>query len=77
MPGKYFTPAQVTVLAGDEVPWRRRPDQPRRRRRRRLRVGPLGRLSAFSYSFATPGSYPFRYQIHAFMNGQVTVARCC
>jgi plastocyanin len=75
MPGKYFTPSRVTVLTGDPVTWRN--DDVINHDVAAVGAfvsGPLSEGSAYTFSFAAPGTYAYRCTIHAFMSGSVTVA---
>jgi plastocyanin len=73
VPGKLFSPAQVTVVVGDEVVWRNSDllahDV--------LAVdgsfgsGVLGRFGSFSVRFDRAGAHPYLCTVHPFMRGQV------
>ena len=76
MPGKYFTPSRVTVLAGEPVTWRN--DDVIEHDVYAANAFHSGRLAggggAYTYAFPAPGEYAYRCTIHAFMSGSVSVA---
>ena len=75
MPGRYFTPARVTVLTGEPVTWRN--DDVIKHDVSAYDIfhsGPIAPTAVTSFAFATPGTYAYRCTIHAFMAGAVTVA---
>jgi plastocyanin len=73
--GKSFSPAAVTVVAGDSVAWRNSDfvSHDVRATDGAFDSGPLGRLGAFSEAFASVGVHPFFCSIHPFMTGSVDV----
>jgi plastocyanin len=75
MPGRYFSPARVTVLTGERVTWRN--DDAIRHdvsAAGLFNSGPLEPTASQSFAFDAPGTYAYRCTIHAFMAGAVTVA---
>jgi plastocyanin len=75
MPGKYFQPARLQIVAGDRVVFRnadiathdvRVPAGP-------FDSGPLGRLGRWGQAFEVAGSYPFLCTLHPFMSGTLDV----
>ena len=75
MPGKYFTPPRVTVLAGEPITWHNEDVAEHDVASVPCFVsGRLGSGASYTYAFATPGNYAFRCTIHAFMAGTITVA---
>jgi plastocyanin len=74
-PGKYFEPANVTVLTGEPVTWHNEDAIEHDVAAVPFFVsGPLASGTSYTYAFSTPGTYAFRCTIHAFMTGSVTVA---
>jgi plastocyanin len=75
IPGKLFSPAAVTVVAGDSVAWRNSDlsNHDVRATDGAFDSGPLGRFAAFSQAFTTVGVHPFLCSIHPFMTGSVNV----
>ena len=75
MPGRYFTPARVTVLTGEQVTWRNEDAIKHDVSASDVfNSGPLAPTTAASFTFSAPGTYAYRCTIHAFMAGAVTVA---
>lgn len=75
IPGKLFSPAAVTVVAGDSVAWRNSDlsNHDVRASDGAFDSGALGRFGAFAQTFATVGVHPFLCSIHPFMTGSVDV----
>jgi len=75
IPGKSFSPAAVTVVAGDSVAWRNSDFVAHdvRATDGAFDSGPLGRFGAFAQAFASVGVHPFFCSIHPFMTGSVDV----
>jgi plastocyanin len=75
IPGKSFSPAAVTVVAGDSVAWRNSDFTAHdvRATDGAFDSGPLGRFGAFAQAFAAVGVHPFYCSIHPFMTGSVDV----
>jgi len=75
MPGKYFTPSRVTVLAGEPITWHNEDVSEHDVASVPAFVsGRLGSGASYTYAFPAPGNYAFRCTIHAFMAGTITVA---
>jgi plastocyanin len=75
MPGKYFSPSRLTVLAGEPVTWRN--DDVITHDVAALGAfvsGPLAGHASYGHAFPAPGEYTFRCTIHPFMTGAVSVA---
>lgn len=75
MPGKYFRPARLQIVAGDRVVFRnadiathdvRVPAGP-------FDSGPLGRIGRWGQAFEVAGSYPYLCTLHPFMSGTLDV----
>jgi plastocyanin len=75
IPGKAFSPAMVTVVAGDSVAWRNSDfvEHDVRAADGLFDSGPLGRFGAFAQAFPGVGVHPFFCSIHPFMTGSVDV----
>jgi plastocyanin len=75
IPGKLFSPAQVTVVAGDSVSWRNADlsNHDVKAVDGGFDSGPLGRFSAYATPFTAVGVHPFFCTIHPFMTGSVNV----
>lgn len=75
MPGKYFSPARSTVVAGDIVTFRNSDlvTHDVRLGAGAFDSGPIGRFSAWSQSIDRAGAYPFLCTIHPFMTGSLDV----
>jgi plastocyanin len=76
IPGKYFAPAQVTVVAGDEVSWRNSDldNHDVRAVDGSFDSGPLGRFGgSYTARFDVVGPQPYYCTIHPFMRGSVDV----
>ncbi len=75
MPGKFFSPARSTVVAGDVVTWKNADFVPHD-----VRVsagpfdsGPILRSGSWTQAFDRAGEYPFICTLHAFMSGSLSV----
>jgi plastocyanin len=73
-----FTPAEITVAAGTKVTWTNRDDIPHTivdaaTERRAFKSPPLDTDEAYSYVFATPGTYRYFCSLHSHMQGSVIV----
>jgi plastocyanin len=75
MPGKYFDPPRLTVVAGDQVTWRNADFVAHdvRATDGTFDSGPLGRFAVYGYRFATAGNHPLVCTIHPFMSGEIDV----
>ena len=75
MPGKFFVPPNVTVLAGDTVTWTNGDafDHDVAALGGAFDSGHVSPGQRFSHTFATAGHYPYRCTIHPFMAGTVDV----
>jgi plastocyanin len=75
MPGKYFDPARVTVLAGEPVSWKNTDLIEHDVAASGLfQTGRMDSGVSFAHAFAAPGEYAYRCTIHTFMAGNVSVA---
>lgn len=75
IPGRYFSPPRLTVVAGDSVTWHNS-DFNTHTVTARDGAFASGRLShglSFSHTFATVGQHPYECTIHPFMSGEVDV----
>lgn len=75
VPGRFYAPQQLNVLAGQTVTWRNddtsdhtvtSPDAG-------FDSGRIGHGGTFSFTFATPGVYEYACTIHRYMKGTVEV----
>jgi plastocyanin len=75
MPGKYFEPARLTALAGDQVTWRNSDlvTHDVRIGGGLFDSGPMTRFTSWAQAFDQPGEYPFFCTLHAFMRGNLSV----
>jgi plastocyanin len=75
MPGKYFDPQRLTVVAGDQVSWRNADfvSHEVRATNGAFDSGPIGRQAVYLHRFDSPGSYALVCSIHPFMTGAVDV----
>lgn len=77
MPGKYFSPAHVTVVAGDEVVFRNSDvggdDHDVRARDGSFETGRLARFGSFRQPFPDPGVHEFVCTLHPGMEGRLSV----
>ncbi len=73
VPGKLFSPAQVTVVVGDEVVWRNSDllEHDVLAVDGSFGSGVLGRFGSFTVRFDRAGAHPYLCTVHAFMRGQV------
>lgn len=75
MQGSSFSPASITIQAGTKITWRNK-DGMTHTVTSDSGVFDSGNIPAngsYSYTFATPGSYPYHCNIHTGMTGVVTV----
>jgi plastocyanin len=70
-----FTPATLTVTAGTTVTWKNEDDSPHRigDKNGTFKSAALDTDDSFSYTFATPGEYPYICTIHPYMVGKIIV----
>jgi plastocyanin len=75
MPGKFFEPARVTAVAGDQVMFRNNDLATHD-----VRIGggvfdsgPIARFASWAQAVDQPGEYPFVCTLHAFMSGNLSV----
>ena len=70
-----FNPQQVTVHAGDTVTWLNHDDIPHTVTSKTLtfRSKALDTDDKFSFTFATPGSFPYFCSLHPMMTGTIVV----
>ena len=70
-----FAPATLTIAAGTTVTWKNSDDSPHtvREKEKVFGSGPLDTGDSFSYTFATPGEFPYFCSLHPFMTGRVVV----
>lgn len=70
-----FTPATLTVKAGDSVTWANHDEEPHTVAADdgSFRSPALGANATYSFTFTTPGSYGYTCSIHPFMRGTVVV----
>jgi plastocyanin len=75
IPGKYFSPAQVTAVVGDEVTWRNSDleEHDVRAVDGSFASGRLGRFGGFTLRVDGARSVPYVCSIHPFMRGEVDV----
>ena len=75
MPGKFFSPARLDVVAGDEVTWRNTDTVQHDVRAvdGSFDSGVLGRFGDLTVRFDAPGPRPYLCTIHPFMRGEVGV----
>jgi plastocyanin len=73
MPGKSFSPSQVTIVAGDSVLWRNGDLVAHDVRGPEFDSGPLASSLFYSHTFASLGAQPFVCTVHPFMTGEVDV----
>jgi plastocyanin len=75
MPGKYFDPARLTVVAGDQVTWRNADFVAHdvRATDGTFDSGVLNRSAVYGFTFATAGNHPLVCTIHPFMSGEIDV----
>jgi plastocyanin len=70
-----FAPGALTVPAGTTVVWKNEDDSPHRigDRTGTLKSTALDTDATFSYTFATPGEYPYICTLHPYMRGKIIV----
>ena len=70
-----FTPQQVTVKAGDTVTWINHDDIPHTVTSKTFifRSKAMDTDDKFSFTFATPGSFPYFCSLHPHMTGTIVV----
>ncbi len=73
MPGKSFSPARLTVFAGDSVLWRNGDLTAHDVKGGDFRSGALASSSFFTHEFGAVGPQPFLCTIHPFTTGEVDV----
>ena len=75
MPGKYFDPARVTIVTGDQVLWRNADFVAHdvRATNGAFDSGVLGPRGFYAHRFDSAGSYPLICTLHPFMTGGVEV----
>ena len=75
MPGKYFEPANMTLLAGDSVTWSNSDFNVHdiKALDGSFDSGTMGRGARFSFTFPHPGPVPYRCTLHPFMSGSIDV----
>jgi plastocyanin len=75
MPGKFFDPQRLTIVAGDQVSWRNADfvSHDIRATNGAFDSGPIGRQGVYLHRFESAGNYALVCSIHPFMTGQVDV----
>ena len=75
IPGKYFDPARVSAVAGDQVVFRNTDlvTHDVRIAGGVFDSGPLPRFTSWTQVVQRPGEYPFVCTLHAFMSGNLSV----
>ena len=77
MRGLAFTPSSITVSAGTTVKWTNKESTSHTvtstSQTPLFSSGTLGNGGTFSFTFDTPGTYPYRCTLHSGMNGTVVV----
>jgi plastocyanin len=73
MPGKSFSPARVTIVAGDSVLWRNGDLVTHDVRGSGFDSGPLASSLFYTHAFPAVGPQPFLCTVHPFMTGEVDV----
>ncbi len=70
-----FSPASVTVPAGTTVTWTNHDAASHQiaSDTGAFEGSPIGQGSSYSFTFNTPGSYPYHCAIHPYMKGTITV----
>ena len=70
-----FNPKQITVKAGDTVTWVNHDDIPHTvaSKIQAFRSKALDTDDKFSFTFATPGTYPYFCALHPVMTGTIVV----
>jgi len=73
IPGKLFSPAQVTVAPGESVMWHNGDFAVHDVRGPGFASPRMNRFGSFTQRFDTPGSYSYVCSLHPFMTGVVNV----
>lgn len=75
MPGKFFDPQRLTIVAGDEVSWRNADfvTHDIRATNGAFDSGFIARQGVYRHEFASVGNYALVCSIHPFMTGQIDV----
>jgi plastocyanin len=75
MPGKFFEPANLTLLAGDTVTWTNNDFNTHdvQALDSSFDSGAMGNGARFSFTFTRPGRVLYRCTLHPFMSGAVDV----
>lgn len=75
MPGKYFEPANLSLLAGDSVTWSNSDFNAHdvEALDGSFNSGNMSRGAKFTFTFARAGRVPYRCTLHPFMSGSVDV----
>jgi plastocyanin len=75
IPGRFFSPPHMTVVAGDSVTWSNKDFNVHTVTARdgSFASGRLAPGLSFSHAFATVGQHPYVCTIHAFMAGEIDV----
>jgi plastocyanin len=75
MPGKYFDPPRLTVVAGDQVTWRNADFVAHDVRAvdGTFDSGVLNRSAVYGFTFTSAGNHPLVCSIHPFMSGEIDV----
>ena len=70
-----FNPQQITVKAGDTVTWVNHDDIPHTvtSKTKLFKSKALDTDDKFSFTFATPGTYPYFCSLHPMMTGSIVV----
>jgi len=70
-----FNPQQITVKAGDTVTWINHDDIPHTVTSKTLkfRSKAMDTADKFSFTFATPGTFPYFCSLHPHMTGSIVV----
>ena len=70
-----FNPQQITVKAGDTVTWVNHDDIPHTVTSKTLkfRSKAMDTADKFSFTFATPGTFPYFCSLHPHMTGSIVV----
>jgi plastocyanin len=75
MPGKFFDPQRLTIVAGDQVSWKNADfvSHEVRATNGAFDSGTIGRQGVYLHRFDTTGNYALVCSIHPFMTGQIDV----
>lgn len=68
-----FKPETVTIGARGRVTWTNRDNGQHTVAGKDFDSGPLGLDESFSYAFINPGTYPYKCELHPYMEGTVIV----